>query len=111
MNVFEFTLAIVVDVPITLLIRRYLCSTKSSVLLVMLAYIHAIVIGGFYVTLLRGDDVFFVKIDYGDYFFRDLIFVNVGVFVMVMFHGWSVFFCAINNVVPCDMHHLGCWQV
>ncbi len=90
MSVFEFALAIVVDVPITLLIRRYLCSTKSSVLLVMLAYIHAIVIGGFYVTLLKGDDVFFVKIDYGDYFFRDLIFVNVGVFVMVMFHGWSV---------------------
>ncbi|MDZ4017329.1 hypothetical protein [Pseudomonas sichuanensis] len=90
MSVFEFFLIIVVDVPTTLLIRRYFCSVKSGVFLVVLAYIHAVLVGGFYITLLKSDDVFFVKIEHGDNFFRDLIFISVGVFVMVMFHGWSV---------------------
>ena len=90
MSVFEFFLIVVVDVPITLLVRRYLCSVSSRVFLVVLAYFHAIAVGGFYVTLLKGDDVFFVGIEPGDNFFRDLMFVNVGVFIMVIFHGWSV---------------------
>lgn len=40
--------------------------------------------------LLKNDKTFFVVIDYGDNFYRDLIVQNAGVLIMVFFHAWSV---------------------
>ncbi|WMW04393.1 hypothetical protein [Pseudomonas entomophila] len=90
MSVFEFVLVILVDVPVTLLIRRYLFSETSGVFREVLALLYGFVMGVFYVLLLKNDKTFFVVIDYGDNFYRDLIVQNVGVFIMVLFHAWSV---------------------
>lgn len=46
MNVFEFALAIVVDVPVTLLFRRYLFSETSGVFREVLAILYGFVMGG-----------------------------------------------------------------
>lgn len=81
---------ILVDVPVTLWLRRCLFSEKSGVFREILAILHGLVMGAFYVLLLKNDKTFFVVIDYGDNFYRDLIVQNVGVLIMVFFHAWSV---------------------
>lgn len=88
MSVFEFVLVILVDVPVTLLLRRYLYSEKSSVFQEVLAHLHAFIAGVFYMLVLKEDKTFFVEIDYGDNFYRDLIVLNAGTLIMFFFmHG------------------------
>ncbi|WP_249746237.1 hypothetical protein [Pseudomonas entomophila] len=90
MSVFEFVLVILVDVPVTLLLRRYLYSEKSSVLQEILAHLHGFIAGVFYMLVLKEDKTFFVEIDYGENFYRDLIVLNAGTLIMVFFHAWSI---------------------
>lgn len=47
MSVLEFVLVILVDVPVTLLLRRYLFSEKSGVFREVLAILHGLVMGCF----------------------------------------------------------------
>ncbi|MDF9619809.1 hypothetical protein P5705_19350 [Pseudomonas entomophila] len=90
MSIFEFLLVILVDVPVTLLLRRYLFSETSGVFREVLALLYGFVMGVFYVLLLKDDKTFFVVIDYGDDFYRDLIVLNAGTLIMMFFHAWSI---------------------
>jgi hypothetical protein len=89
-SVFVFVVVIVMDFSSTLVLRRYLLLGAGGVLREMVAYLHAVLSGGFYVTLLKDSDLFFVEIDYGDNFYRDLVVLNGGSLFMILFHGWSV---------------------
>lgn len=40
--------------------------------------------------ILKDDKTFFVEIDYGDNFYRDLIVLNAGTLIMIFFHAWSI---------------------
>lgn len=90
MSVFEFVLLILVDVPTTLLLRRYLYTEARTAFRDTLACLHAFLVGGLYVTFLKDNETFFVVIDYGDNFYRDLIVLNVGAVSMIFFHAWSI---------------------
>jgi hypothetical protein len=89
-SVVEFVLLVLVDVPVTLFLVRHLLSETSGVFRVSLAYLHGILMGGFYTLLLKDDKGFFVEIDYGSNFYRDLVVVHGGVVIMVLFHAWSI---------------------
>lgn len=40
--------------------------------------------------ILKDDKTFFVKIDYGENFYRNLIVLNAGTLIMIFFHVWSI---------------------
>lgn len=81
---------ILVDVPLTLWLRRYFYSQNSSVLREVLAHLHGFATGAFYMLILKNDKTFFVEIDYGDNFYRDLIVLNAGTLIMIFFHVWAI---------------------
>nr|WP_286088896.1 hypothetical protein [Pseudomonas sp. MWU13-3659] len=72
------------------MLRRYLYSEKSSVFQEVLAHLHGFITGVFYMLVLKEDKTFFVGIDYGDNFYRDLIVLNAGTLIMVFFHAWTI---------------------
>ncbi|MDU9405125.1 hypothetical protein RTH46_21800 [Pseudomonas sp. zfem004] len=90
MSIFEFALVILADVPSTLFLRRHLYSENSSIFREVLAHLHGFAMGAFYMLILKNDKTFFVEIDYGDNFYRDLIVLNVGTLIMIFFHAWSI---------------------
>lgn len=90
MSIFEFALVILMDVPLTLLIRRHFYSEHSSVFRETLAHLHGFATGAFYMLILKDDKTFFVKIDYGENFYRNLIVLNAGTLIMIFFHVWSI---------------------
>lgn len=81
---------ILVDVPLTLWLRRHFYSENSNALREALAHLHGFATGAFYMLILKDDKTFFVEIDYGDNFYRDLIVLNAGTLIMIFFHVWSI---------------------
>ncbi|MEN5237448.1 hypothetical protein ABE459_08080 [Pseudomonas sp. TWI923] len=95
MSIFEFALVTLADVASTLLLRQHLHSANSSVFREVPAHLHGFAMGGggggpLYMVLLKDDKTFFVEIDYGDNFYRDLIVLNAGTLIMIFFHAWSI---------------------
>lgn len=90
MSIFEFALVTLADAPSTLFLRRHLHSENSSTFREVLAHLHGFAMGAFYMLILKNDKTFFVEIDYGDNFYRDLIVLNVGTLIMILFHAWSI---------------------
>jgi len=86
----QFILLVMVDVPVTVLLRRKLYTLTSGLLSKLALHLFSLLAGTFYVILLKDDEVFYVDVGLDGDFYRNLVIVNALIFAMVVFHAWTI---------------------